>query len=452
MSILSRNSQSDGSSVADWLRAKATAVKHFSRGRRLTRAKSRRLASQAKFIGVTGSSAKSTTTALLAHILAAKGTVAVHMDSNNLNGLVKLLRDKSRTHQFLLSELGVGQQGHMAPMAEALRPDVAIVTLVALEHRSAFKSIDAVTLEKGTLVEFVRPGGMAILNADDPEVMRMAARTGERVVTFGRKEASNYRAENVDAGFPRPLSLTLTWAQGSLALHSQFVAEHFWLSVAAASAAAIELGVPPDQVAERVASFVPIRHRCGTIDVPNGPHFVVDTVKAPWHSLPLAFDIVARARAPRKRIVLGHMSDFAGSDAKYRDAYRAARPIADQTLFVGEHSHRSKASTEDIENGRFMELGSPLAVAEHLKATAMPGELILLKGSSNLHLERIAMSFIDDVQCWVPDCGKAQGCDVCGLYSLSYDIHKGRKNWRRHALKKRVFRPLKSMLAMFRLG
>ena len=248
---------------------------------------------------------------------------------------------------------------------------------------------------------------------------------------------------DVEAGFPERLSMRLVWAGGELVLRSQFVASHFWLSVAAAAATAIELGVPLDRIAERIASFVPIRHRCGMIDVPGGPHFVVDTVKAPWHSLPLAFDIVAAARAPRKRIVLGHMSDFAGSDAKYRDAYRQARPIADQTVFVGEHSHRSKASREDIEVGRFIELDSPLAVANHLKATAMPGELILLKGSSNLHLERVAMSFVEDVRCWVPACGKTQGCDSCGLFAVPYELHRGRRSWRQRALLRRLTRPWK---------
>ena len=443
MSILSKVTLPGEKSVTAWLREKARATRDTMFRIRSRQARSRRLASKAKFIGVTGSSAKTTTTALLAHVLEGHGQVASHLDFNGIRGLTRLLNDHAGDRDFLLAEAGVGGPGAMAPMAETLRPDIAIVTLVAMEHRSKFKTLEAVALEKGKLVECVHSGGLAILNADDPHVMSMAARTSERVVTFGRNRGADYWASEATAAFPRRLSLTVTWAGGRLELRTQLVAEHFWVSVTAATAAAIELGVPPETIAERMASFVPIRHRCGTIDVPGGPHFVVDTVKAPLHSLPLAFDIVANAKAPRKRIVLGHMSDFAGSDAKYRDAYRAARAIADQTIFVGEHSGRSKATAEEINAGRFLACDSPRDVAEHLRATAVPGELILVKASSNLHLERIAMSFVEDVQCWVTYCGKSQGCDACGLYPLPYEVHRGRRRWRERALLKRIFRPWK---------
>ncbi|TIV13541.1 MAG: UDP-N-acetylmuramoyl-tripeptide--D-alanyl-D-alanine ligase, partial [Mesorhizobium sp.] len=80
-------------------------------------------------------------------------------------------------------------------------------------------------------------------------------------------------------------------------------------------------------------------NRCRVLVVDGGPHFVVDTAKAPWHSLSLAFDMMARSTAGRKRIVLGQLSDFAGSNAKYARAYESAREIADQVIYVGEHAH-----------------------------------------------------------------------------------------------------------------
>ena len=318
------------------------------------------------------------------------------------------------------------------------------VTLVALEHRSSFKSLERIALEKGILVEMVRPGGFVVLNADDPLVIGMASRTEERIVTFGRTNAADYRAVRIQAKLPERLTLTVEWDGGKLPLRTNFVAEHFWVSVLAAAATAIEIGVPPELVADRIASFEPIPHRCGMISVADGPDFVVDTVKAPWHSLPLAFDIVASAKAPRKRIVLGQLSDFTGSNKRYAEAYRMARAVADQVIFVGEHSHRSNASEEDIAEGRFMAFDTPLAVTEHLKRTAIPGEVILVKGSGNLHLERIAMSFAQDVKCWIASCGKSQGCVACGLYPVASEIHKGSKSWRRRAQLERILKPWKA--------
>jgi UDP-N-acetylmuramoyl-tripeptide--D-alanyl-D-alanine ligase len=423
-------------------------ISSFLRGRRLDarsrRALERRLASSALFIGVTGSSAKSTTTALLAHILKTRGRVCEQADNNIRNALLKTLLDRSGDSDFVVAELGVGRAGSMRPMAEALRPDVAVITLVGLEHYSVFRTREAVAMEKGDLVESVRPGGFAVLNADDRHVMSMAARTAERIVTFGRTEVADFRAVDICAAYPDRLRLTLEWRGQTLELKSRFLAEHFWLSVAAASAAAIEIGVPPAIVAQQVASFEPIMHRFGLLSVPNGPDFIVDTVKAPWHSLQLAFDAIAAATAPRKRIVLGQMSDFSDSNRKYRDAYLAAQAAADQVMFVGDHSHRSKASKQDRDEGRFAAFTTPWDVAEHIRKTAIPGELILLKGSSNLHLERIALSWVDDVKCWVPSCGKSQGCEACGLYKLSYEVHRGHKTWRRRNRLSLLFKPWKA--------
>ena len=432
-----------------WMKSAGGVLRRRRSDAQVRRAKRMRDANSALRIGLTGSSGKSSTAGLLSHILRAQGRVAEQADSNLFDTLVKTLRKQAGTSDFVVAELGVAGVGQMQPMAEMLKPNVAIVTLVALEHYSHFRTHEAVAEEKGWLVERLAPGGFTILNRDDPYVMGMAKRTAERVVTFGRESGAEYRVANVRAAFPERLRLDLTWSGGTLVLQSNFVAEHFWVTVAAAAAASLEIGVPPATVAERVASFEPVRHRCGVISVPNGPHFIVDTVKAPWHSVMLAFDIAAKATVARKRILLGQMSDFPGANTKYRDAYRAARAAADQVMFVGDHSHRSKASQEDRDKGRFAAFTTPWEAREHIRNTAEPGELILLKGSSNLHLERIAMSFVDDVQCWAPTCGRKQGCEACGLYRVPYERHKGRKSWRRRERVARLTAPFK---ALSRLG
>ena len=199
-----------------------------------------------------------------------------------------------------MAETGVDGLGQMKPMAEILRPNVAVVTLVALEHKSAFRTIDAIMAEKAELVAGVQPGGFALLNADDDRVMEMRHRTNERIVTFGQSDNADYRVEGISAAFPKRLSLTLRWTDRSLRLQTNFAGEHFWLPTAAAAVAALELRVSPEIVAERVGTFKPMFTRCGILEIPNGPVFIIDSTKAPWHSLPLAFNIVSTADAAPK--------------------------------------------------------------------------------------------------------------------------------------------------------
>ncbi|MBZ9796835.1 Mur ligase family protein [Mesorhizobium sp. ES1-4] len=408
---------------------------------RVHRARRARARSKATFIGVTGSSGKSTVTGLLGHVLAAHGPTHARFLANTMPSLLSTLYKRMKQAgevDYVVFEAGASGLDTIRPMAEMLQPDVAIITMVRLEHVASFRTLENVAVEKRALVEALRPGGLAILNADDPHVADMAASARCRVVTFGTAERADYRVTDIHAAYPSRLALSIHWRGGRLQLETRFPAEHFWLPTAAAVAAALELGVLPDKVAAQVATFQPLANRCSVIVTEGGPHFILDAAKAPWHSINLALEMMTKATAGRKRIVLGQISDYAGSSRKYAQAYRTAREIADQVIYTGDNAHRSRASQADRDGGRFVELRTPKEVADHIKRTAVPGELILVKSSSNLHLERIALAWTHDVKCWVPVCGKREGCNTCGLYEVPFEQHRDHvrqsrrgRRWRR---------------------
>ncbi|TPJ57452.1 Mur ligase family protein [Mesorhizobium sp. B2-7-1] len=391
------------------------------------RAERARARSKATFIGITGSSGKSTTTSLLGHILAGHGTVHAQVLANTLKALVRTLYKRMKRAgkvDYVVFEAGAFEPGSIRPMAEMLKPDVAVVTMVRLEHFSKFRTLEAVAREKKALVDALSAGGLAILNADDPHVLDMAAGARCRVVTFGQSQAADYRVTGIHAAYPDRLGFSLRWNAGAINVQTPFPGEHFWLPAAASIVAALELGVPPEKVAARTALFEPLSNRCKVQVTDGGPQFIVDAAKAPWHSLNIAFEMMAKAKAVRKRIVLGQISDYAGSSRKYRKAYAIARDIADEVIYTGDNAHRSRASDADRDSGRFVEIRTPKEVSDHIKQTAVPGELILLKSSSNLHLERIALAWTHDVRCWIPACGKQEGCYTCGLYEVPFEEHK----------------------------
>ena len=422
--------------VRNWIRPKLSGAKRVWWSWLARRGRSR---SKATFVGVTGSSGKSTATGLLQHILSAQASVQSQVLINTIRTLARTLSRVSRDTRYVVIEVGASGVNTVVPMAELLRPDVAIVTLVRLEHYTAFRKIELVAEEKGSLVEAVRPGGFAVLNADDEQVMSMASRTRERVVTFGMSPEADYTVSGPRAGYPDMLSFTLRTPSGELALNTLFPAVHFWVPIAAAVVAALELGIPAQTIVERVASFRPLSNRGEIYPVPGGPRFILDAAKAPWHSLNLAFEMIGKAKARRKRIVLGHISDYAGSSRKYGNAYQAARQVSDQVIFVGDNSHRSRASQEDRDSGRFREIRSVKEVADYIRETAVEDELVLIKGSANLHLERIALSHTHDVRCWVDACGKPGGCLQCGLYEKPFEEHSDFER-RRSKLRKKRYR------------
>ncbi|WP_232375558.1 Mur ligase family protein [Mesorhizobium comanense] len=374
---------------------------------------------------MTGSSGKSTCVTLLAHLLAAQASVHTQVFTNSIDALVFSLRKRIKGGKFdyVVSEVGARGEGSIEPMAKLLRPHVAVVTMVRLEHFSSFRTLENVAQEKRALVYALPANGLAILNADDPHVKTMAVGARCRVVTFGMSDDADYRISDVRAGYPDALTFKMHWKRNSLQLKAPFPAGYFWLPLAAAAATALELGVPPEIVASRLATFLPRQNRCELFVTGAGPEFIIDTVKAPWHSIDLAIDMMSKAVAPRKRIVLGQISDYAGSNRKYARAYKSAREAADQVIYVGDNAHRSRAGEDDRKSGRFQEIRSVQDVSDFIKRTALPGELILLKSSANLHLERVALSWAHDVRCWESACGKEQGCRACGLYEVPFEQH-----------------------------
>jgi UDP-N-acetylmuramoyl-tripeptide--D-alanyl-D-alanine ligase len=197
--------------------------------------------------------------------------------------------------------------------------------------------------------------------------------------------------------------------------------------VVAAFACAHQLGAPVTLIKERLASFQPLLGRCSTHFIKDGPVFILDTVKAPYHSLYLPINMMSEFKAPRRRIVLGQISDYAGNPRpKYRDAYRASRMVADEVVFVGDHSHRSGAALEDILAGRFVEKRTVEEAAGYIKDTAIPDEIILLKTSRNLHLERIMLNFDHQVRCWEQNCEVDADCVRCGFSAVSFADRKSK--------------------------
>lgn len=403
--------------LSDFVRRRVTINRaHLARNRNKT----------TRFVAVSGSSAKTTLCRLLEHVLSGTGSTAAQISRNTMPAIAPFLRDLGDQHEFAVVEVGINGADRMLHLARLIRPHIAVLTMIQLEHKKGMPDLDFVAREKGHLIEHMAPGGMAVLNADEEQSDGLARRANGKVVTFGQTDKADYRAVEISAGFPDRLSLTISNAGLRLKLQTRLVGEHFWLPVTAAVAVAHQLGVSPKTIAERIASFEPVIGRCNVLKLPGDRHFIMDTYKAPQHSLLHAFEIARTARATRRRIVLGQLSDTTGGGSTaYRRAYRQARGCADEIIFVGDHAHRHNAPAEDVESGRVFDFKDVREVADHLRQTSTPGEVVLLKSNCSLHLERAALAQVETVKCWGQVCKLKTDCKKCGLYGLSYESHLG---------------------------
>jgi UDP-N-acetylmuramoyl-tripeptide--D-alanyl-D-alanine ligase len=114
--------------------------------------------------------------------------------------------------------------------------------------------------------------------------------------------------------------------------------------------------------------------------------------------------------------------------------------VSDEVITVSDFGGRAWATDEDIAAGRYRNFPTPRQAADYIVQTAMKDEVILLKGSSNLHLERILLQFRSPVRCWVSDCGRTDSCLSCGLFEHDHPAHRAlRRAARRRTFLRRLF-------------
>src|SRR3954469_5426066 len=149
----------------------------------------------ATVIELTGSSGKTSTKDLLAQLLERHGrTVAPPESFNNELGFPYTVLLAGEDTDYLVLEASARGIGHISQLTRIAPPAIAAVLNVGSAHLGEFGSVEAIAQAKGELVEALPADGLAVLNADDPRVLAMAARTAARVVTFGERPDADVRA------------------------------------------------------------------------------------------------------------------------------------------------------------------------------------------------------------------------------------------------------------------
>lgn len=335
---------------------------------------------RAGVVGVTGSVGKTTTKDLLRSCLASSFRVAANERSfNNELGLPLTLLNAPDDVEWVVLEMGARGSGHITRLTEIGRPDVGIVTSVAMAHVEYFGDLEGVARAKSELVTALPPTGVAVLNADDPLVARMASVSPCPVLRYGVEgdAEADVRAERValDADLRPRFHMATPWgsAQVELALRGlQQVPDAL-----AAATAALWCGAPLDGVVAALGSATGSPLRMEVRRVPDGPVLVVDCYNANPASTEAALRSLAALRAGRRVALLGLMAELgADTEVEHRRAAQLAEELDidvvgyQTTLYGPPH-----VSSADEAVALLLELG--------------PDDAALVKGSRMARLEDV---------------------------------------------------------------
>ena len=385
--------------------------------------KRRKKLESVRFVGITGSAGKTMTKELTASILGCFGRCRKTVDSYNMaTDVMFAVMHTSAAHQYCVAEIGAYGPGTMDIPVSVFQPHIAVLTLIGKDHISAYKSMDKLIAEKEKLIRALPSDGIAVLNIDDPEVKAIGERCHCRVIWVGRHPDATLRLLDAQSRWPDPLILSFRYQDKTFAIRTQLYGEHTVTAVLASLGVALAAGLPLDQAVWAISRMPPYEGRMQPVESAGGVTFIRDDIKAPYWSVPAVLLFLKEARAQRKIMVIGAISDSSSDDTKkYKKICREALKAVDLVIVVGPSAHRARRARKDESDMSIQGFSSILEAAEYLQQELKEGDLVLIKGSNRAdHLVRLILNRSRPVRCWWDKCAQGIFCDHCPrLYGRS---------------------------------
>ncbi len=338
-------------------------------------------------VAITGSNGKTTVKEMLAAIFRChagpkeemRSVLATRGNLNNDIGLPLTLLGLRPAHRWCAIELGMNHKGEIAYLAAIAAPTVALVNNAQREHLEFMGSVEEVAAENASVYEALAPGGVAVVNADDPHAGFFHTRAGgRRVVDFGLG-AGAVRARHALKPLSSELRLCLPDGEADATLAIPGL--HNVRNALAAAACASAVNIPVKTIGEGLTEFRPYAGRLQVKHSPRGLTVIDDSYNANPDSVRAAIDVLASCPAPTA-LVLGDMGEVGAQGPEFhREVGRYARDRGiTRLLALGDAAAHAAES--------FGAGAAHFATVEEL-VSKVEGKTILVKGSRFMKMERV---------------------------------------------------------------
>lgn len=229
-------------------------------------------------IGITGSYGKTSVKFILAEILRQRFNVLATPGSYNTPmGICIVVNNKlKREHQVLVLEMGMRYRGDIKELCDIAPPDLSLVTDVGVAHLETMGSIENIAQEKGDILQYMKPGGDAVLNIDNPYVEAMASRATGNVWRISIKDHpdADIKARNIRYT-PAGATFEVEDETGNTQqFKTRLLGRHNVSNILLGVAVGRKLGLRLRQIAHGVARVEPVEHRLQLIQ--KGAITVID--------------------------------------------------------------------------------------------------------------------------------------------------------------------------------
>ncbi|HVH50061.1 MAG TPA: UDP-N-acetylmuramoyl-tripeptide--D-alanyl-D-alanine ligase [Candidatus Bathyarchaeia archaeon] len=355
-----------------------------------------------RIAGVTGSVGKTTTKEILAALLGTRFRVLKSEGNfNNEYGLPLTLFKLHETHQAAVLEMGMSRRGELARLAEIARPDVGVVTRVSPAHLEFFSSLDEIALAKRELIEGLNgKDSTAVLNADDVRVAAFGASAPGRVLTYGIEKPAFFTAENIEDRGALGTTFDYVSPEGRVRLELALPGRHVIANALASLAAASVWGIGIDEACAVLPTLRPPAMRGELLRFANGAALINDSYNSSPAALQAMTALLAATPGFRRRILAaGEMRELGATSGElHRAAGHFAAKLGSIDFIVGVAGDAAQlveaAGNAGISRARLKFFSSSQEAADFLQKEVQAGDLLLVKGSRGVKMERIVEALL----------------------------------------------------------
>lgn len=342
-------------------------------------------------IAVTGSNGKTTTKDMISRVLSEKYNVlSCQGTHNNHIGVPSTLLQLNARHEVVVLELGTSHKGEISNLSRIAIPDIAVFTNVGPSHLEFFKNIKSVFDEKISLLKNLRPKGTVVINKDDCSLHKIESKYKKRfkILSYSVKNSSKFQATKINLGFDS-LEFLLnnkTW------IRLNTPAEHNIYNALAAIACANLFNIDIAISKRALESFVFPKSRFNFLKV-NDFSLIDDSYNSNPQSLESALKVISRFDSKRRILVCGDMLELGKGSRKFH--YDLGKKLGDYgvdiLITVGKLARflGKGALDNSFDEKMIFSFDSIDGAGNKLINIISSGDVILVKGSRSLKLERI---------------------------------------------------------------
>lgn len=348
-----------------------------------------------KLVAVSGSNGKTTVKEMTAHILSRRyRTLKSPGNLNNLIGVPLTLLGLSPHDEMAVVEMGISARGELKRLCQIAEPDVGVLTNIGPAHIELIGSIENIKLAKKELLDSLGPSCAAVINADDPNLLEMAAGAKAKIIRYGFGPLAEIKAEQVNRYEAGLAGFILNYGREPLQVRLKAIGSHNIYNALAAATVASHFGLTASEVRAGLEEFKGVPMHMELKRLRGGAALIDDSYNANPVSMAAAAAALASIKASgRAFFVAGDMLEL----GSYAQGYHSELGRQVAQLGIDYFFAMGNLSKLAVESARASGMPAECArwCSDHLELASMAasllrsGDVALVKGSRRMRMEKV---------------------------------------------------------------